>query len=287
MKVVEANIGNWAVQCIPEDGARISVLRYEGQDLLTANPAFFKAPEHFYGEYETRPVYGYDDCFPTVDSCVFQVESIEYKDHGELCWLTWKVKIEESSMICSLDCLHPKVTFRRILEFDGNKLRWRFELENTSDKYLVFLHVMHALLPLNQIQSIKLPEFAKCFDDINLVEPALKNAVQMAGHLLEIQPGSYEMLLLNEIDSGTVKIGLQNSINLLMSFDNKLFPTLGIWWNNAGYPDEAGLRRSECAFEPIPGTCSNLVHSADDGVCFSVEAGKSMNWEIIWEISKN
>src|SRR5664279_3911135 len=80
MKIVQANIGNWYVQCLPEDGARISVLRYEGQDLLTAIPSSFKAPDKFHGEYEIRPVYGYDDCFPTVESCLSLDKSIEYRD---------------------------------------------------------------------------------------------------------------------------------------------------------------------------------------------------------------
>jgi hypothetical protein len=71
-----------------------------------------------------------------------------------------------------------------------------------------------------------------------------------------------------------------------MSFDNKIFPTVGIWWNNGGYPREEGLKRIECAFEPIPGTCSNLSKSIKDGYYLSVEAGKSFCWEIGWTIEK-
>jgi len=286
MKIVEANFGNWYIQCLSDDGARISILRYEGQDLLTANPPSFKAPDQFYGAYETRPVYGYDDCFPTVDPCAFPDKSIEYKDHGELCWLDWQVKVESNKLICSVDCLNPRVTFKRILEFIGNRLIWQFEVENTSDMKIDFLHVMHALLPLSQIRSIELPGFAKILDDINLVVPSLKDADQVASHLLEIQSGGYEMLLLKDIDAGSVKLGLQNNLNLQMTFDNKLFPTLGIWWNNRGYPVEAGLRRAECAFEPIPGTCSNLFHSFNDEIYLRTEPGELLNWEISWEIQK-
>jgi hypothetical protein len=286
MKIVEANFGNWYIQCLSDDGARISILRYEGQDLLTANPPSFKAPDQFYGEYETRPVYGYDDCFPTVDPCAFPDKSIEYKDHGELCWLDWQVQVESNKLICSVDCLNPRVTFKRILEFIGNRLIWQFEVENTSDMKIDFLHVMHALLPLSQIRSIELPGFAKILDDINLVVPFLKDPDQVASHLLEIQSGGYEMLLLKDIDAGSVKLGLQNNLNLQMTFDNKLFPTLGIWWNNRGYPEEAGLRRAECAFEPIPGTCSNLFHSFNDEIYLRTEPGELLNWEISWEIQK-
>jgi hypothetical protein len=284
MKIVEANFGNWYIQCLSDDGARISILRYEGQDLLTANPPSFKAPDKFYGEYEIRPVYGYDDCFPTVESCLSLDKSIEYRDHGELCWLGWQVHIEGNNLICSTDCLNPKVTFKRILEFAGNKLRWSFEVVNTSNEKVSFLHVMHPLLPLDQIQSIELPEFSKCVDNINSVELILNNAQQIGDHLFAIQTGSYEMLFLREIDAGTLILGYKKNLYLEMSFDSKLFPTIGIWWNNGGYPEEEGLKRIECAFEPVPGTCSNLSKSFNDGTYLTAEPGNVLRWEINWKL---
>jgi hypothetical protein len=286
MKTIEATIGNWYIQCIPEDGARISVLRYEGQDLLTANPPSFKAPDKFYGEYELRPVYGYDDCFPTVESCFSLDKSIEYRDHGELCWLGWQVKADSNSLMCYTDCLNPRVTFKRILEFKGNKLTWRFEVDNLSTKKLAFLHVMHPLMPLEKIQSIVLPEFGNIVTRINSVEPDMKNPHELANYLLTLQPDHYEMFLLKEIIAGSVILGFQNGLNLQMSFDSKLFPTIGIWWNYAGYPEEEGLKRIECAFEPIPGTCSNLSESFKDGTYLSVERDKVLCWEIEWKIEK-
>ena len=284
MEIIKANFANWHIQCIPEDGARISVLRYEDQDLLTANPSSFRPPDKFYGEYETRPVYGYDDCFPSVDPCTYPDEQYECRDHGDLCWQKWQVKEEKNRLICFTDCLNQRGTFKRILEFTGNKLTWRFEVANTSVKSLVFLHVMHPLMPLDQIQSIELPEFGKILDDINLVESELKNAFEVANHLLAIQPGRYEMLLLNEIIEGSVKLGFQKGLTLNIRFDRKLFPTLGVWWNNTGYPDEEGLRRTECAFEPIPGTCSDLSKSFSNGISLITEPEKTFGWEIKWEM---
>ena len=70
MTTTIANFGTWHIQCIPEDGARISILKYDGYDLFTGNPSAFKPPEKFIGEFETRPVYGYDDCFPDRKSVV-------------------------------------------------------------------------------------------------------------------------------------------------------------------------------------------------------------------------
>ena len=286
MKIMETNFGNWYIQCIPDDGARISVLQYQGQDLLTTKPAWFEKPQKFYGEYETRPVYGYDDCFPTVDPCKSPNGSVQYRDHGELCWLTWDVQVNKNKLACSTTCPNPKVRFQRILEFDGNKLKWKFEVENLSHQMHAFLHVMHPLLPLDQVQSIELPEFAKSIDDNLSLKLKFNSPRQVVDHLFTIETGKYNMLLLRNIKDGAVKLGLQKDLFLQMYFDNNMFPTLGIWWNKNGYPVEDGLKRNECAFEPIPGTCSNLYSSYNEGVCLTVEPRKRTTWEIIWEMTK-
>jgi hypothetical protein len=145
---------------------------------------------------------------------------------------------------------------------------------------------MHPLLPLDQIQSIELPEFSKCVDDTNSIDLSLHNAQQIGDHLFAIQKGSYEMLFMREIYAGSVVLGYKKNLFLKISFDSKLFPTIGIWWNNAGYPEEESLKRNECAFEPIPGTCSNFSVSFKDGTYLSVERGKAFCWEIEWEIEK-
>ena len=286
MKIVKANIGNWHIQCLPEDGSRIPVLQFAGRDLLTTNPPAFKPPEKDYGEYETRPVYGYDDCFPSIDPCKYPDEDTTCRDHGELCWQKWQVKLNSNKLICSTDCLKPKVTFKRMLEFMGNTLKWKFEVVNVSDSKLAFLHVMHALMPRKEIQSIELPEFSKIIDEIKSVELDLKNSHEIGDHLLNIKSGAFEMLLLKNVNKGFVHLDFKKGLTLKIDYDFKMFPTIGIWWNNSGHPDEKGLQRNECAFEPIPGTNSNLSKSFKDGIYLNVEPGKTLSWEIKWEIEK-
>jgi len=92
------------------------------------------------------------------------------------------------------------------------------------------------------------------------------------------------MFLLKEIADGFVRLRFSNGVKLEIRFDRTLFPTLGIWWNNGGYP-EGGQLRTECAFEPIPGTSSDLSKSFNDGAYLSVEPGKPMIWEITWTVA--
>jgi len=286
MNIHKAGFEDWEIEYLPEDGARISILKYCGHDLLTSGPVGFKSPVKFSGEYETRPVYGYDDCFPTVDACRYPGGKFDCMDHGEICWKEWHTEIQGKRLICSVNCPEPAVNFKRIMTFEGNKLTWRFEVDGLSAERSVFLHVMHALLPPGNIINLEIPESRKIIDEIKSNETGLKSSAELGECLLAFQPGSFGMFLLREIAEGIVKLGLSSGLKLEISFDNKLFPTLGIWWNNGGYP-ETGQLRTECAFEPIPGTCSDLSKSVRDGVYLSVEPGKSIMWEIKWTILNN
>jgi hypothetical protein len=286
MNIVKADFGDWEVEYLPDDGARISVLKYRGHNLLTSEPVDFKPPVSFTGEYETRPVFGYDDCFPTVDPCAYPGGRFDCRDHGEICWQKWQTKISGNSLICSTDCVSPPVNFKRIMTFEGKRLRWRFEVLSLTEEQSVFLHVMHALLPTDKITDLEIPECRKIFDEVKSEETGLKGSAELGEYLLAFQPGSFGMFLLRGLSSGSVKLRFSSGLKLEIRFDHKLFPTLGIWWNKAGYP-ESGQHRTECAFEPVPGTCSDLSKSFRDGIFLSVDPGKPMIWEIIWTVHHN
>lgn len=231
------------MECLLADGARLRRLQYDGVDLLTTPPAVFRPPSRDYGRYETRPVYGYDDCFPTVDPCD------DWPDHGELCWLPWRGSIKE----CSVHSEKWPVVFTRRLTFGERSLLWSFAAANHGDQPLAAQHVMHALMPLDQITATDLA-------------------------LPEVPPGKYEMLFLPA--TGQFTLTFRAGLRLRVTFDPKLFPTVGVWLNNNGYPDEDGCRRCECAFEPTPGKTSRL----SDGTTMILPPRGELTWQVKWEI---
>jgi len=140
-----------------EEGGRLTVLRYGGQDLLTTPPAAFLPPSEDYGQYETQPVYGYDDCFPTVDACTFPVQEWTVPDHGELCWLPWKVVVEPAQLLFEVKSEKLPITFRRSMGFQPSSLNWVFEITNAGGVEIPFLHIMHGLMPLREIVRVRVP----------------------------------------------------------------------------------------------------------------------------------
>ena len=274
--------GPWQAECLPGDGARLSRLAFNGQDLLTRPAAAFQPPKRDWGVYETRPVYGYDDCLPTVDSCRHPTLDWIIPDHGELCWLPWQVRVE-SGLDCRVRSRNMPLEFRRRLEFDGSRLTWHFEARNNGAVPIQFQHVMHALMPPEAIAGIMLPEFELAFDEIRRGPAAFQNPSETAKNLLSLPHGQYTMLLLRQVRDGRLAIRFQSGLLLRIQFPADLFPTLGIWWNRNGYPDEDGCRRSECAFEPMPGPGSSLADAASANTCLIAPPQSALEWSVIWE----
>lgn len=279
-----SKFGDWEVEALPEDGARLSRLRFRGYDLLTTAPAAFRAPASNYGEYEIRPVYGYDDCFPTVDACRFPGRAWSVPDHGELCWLTWDMVAEGSRLTFLAQSENLPITFRRSIIFGDVSLKWSFEVTNSGNESVPFLHVMHPLMPLDEVAGIELPPFSNGFEEITRTATGLNDPAGVERFLLDQPRGAARMALLRGVREGRFGISYRNGLRLTVTFPAELFPTIGIWWNNLGYPDENGCRRNECAFEPVPGNTGSLAKSHQDGLCLSVGAEDRFSWEINWEI---
>ena len=282
--VIKADYGSWEVECLPEDGARISSLKYKGYELLTTAPSSFTSPREDYGEFETRPVYGYDDCFPSCDECIYPELDFKCRDHGQLCWENWDVTQTNNGILCSIEIKEPSVRFTRSLKFTDDSVVWNFEVSNRTTKPLPFLHIMHPLMRLKEIINMELPGFVSIVDENKNVNLPLTSPSGVNIYLKLIKQGDFRMLLMEEIKEGRACITFKNGMILEIGFDPELFPTFGIWWNNSAYPNEDGIRRNECAFEPIPGTSSNLATSFNDGSFLMVEPEKTFDWKVKWEV---
>jgi hypothetical protein len=277
--------GPWSVSYSPEDGARLDHLKFNNYDLLTTEPKSFRPPTTDYGLYEIRPVYGYDDCFPSCDPCKYPGSDWNIPDHGEICWLKWMVTEEKNRLLCNVKSKALPVIFKREMIFNENNLVWKFEVQNNGDVTMPFVHIIHPLMPLDEIIDIKLPEFETAYDEIADQTMDLKDEKSIKKFLFNQKKGTANMLFLQNVQSGKMSWIYKNNLQLKMNFPVELFPTIGIWWNNTAYPDEDGCRRNECAFEPVPGPVSVLTDAYKNGSCLSVPPRKSFTWEITWEIS--
>lgn len=273
----------WFVEFTPEDGARLNRLCFHKYDLLTTEPDQFAPPSTDYGMYETRPVYGYDDCFPSVEVSKYPEKEWIVPDHGELCWLKWDVEKQKNELVFSVNSKILPLHFQRIMRFADSKLEWTFKVTNSGENVLPFQHIIHPLMKLNDIIEINLPSFTSVNNEKG-ENIQLKNPKSVESFLLTRDIGETNMLFLQNIKEGRMSWAYENGLQLEMTFPVAQFPTIGIWWNNNGYPDEDGCRRKECAFEPVPGPSSSLSHAYEEDQALYVNPDETFSWQIIWDL---
>lgn len=277
--------GPWIVEYDLEDGGRLARLSYDGYDLLTGEPAVFRPPQKDYGEFEKRPVYGYDDCFPTIGKCEYPGSGRNLPDHGEACWLQWELTEEPDGLTFEVASELTPLVFKRKMTFTPSSLVWSFEVSNRSDRSLPFQHSMHSLLRPEEIVSMELPEFASAYDWNRKQELSFTTPSEVEKFLSDLPHGSVEMIFLRGVRGDKYSWSYSNGTRIEADVPFKYFPTLGIWWNKGGYPDEEGLARSECAFEPIAGNTAILGQGYAEGNCLTVGGNGKVTWEIQWKVT--
>ncbi|MHC4718548.1 MAG: hypothetical protein ACYS5V_16380, partial [Planctomycetota bacterium] len=208
-------------------------------------------------------------CFPTVDACAYPAgDGFDVPDHGELCWLPWQVRAEADRLDCRA----------------RSALRWAFQIANHADRSVPCLHVMHALMPPQEIVHLRLPARDAIHDESREGIPPWAGGDDPAAYLLTARPRTAHMLLLRRCGAGRAEVGLGGGPTIEIVWPLELFPTLGIWWNNGGHPDEDACRRHECALEPMPGSTSSLASSHADGMHLTVPPRDSLSWSITWTV---
>ncbi|MCK5844810.1 MAG: hypothetical protein KAG97_08895, partial [Victivallales bacterium] len=83
---------------------------------------------------------------------------------------------------------------------------------------------------------------------------------------------------------GAFSITFKSGFRLDVEYPTRLFPTLGVWWNNRAHPDESGCRRSELAIEPIPGSDAFLSNAAAEGTALRALPNSSTAWQVVWRV---
>jgi hypothetical protein len=267
----------------PERGARIESLSWRGHEFLTSAPAVFRPPEKDCGLYETHPVYGYDDCFPSVDACVCPDSGASIPDHGALWQIPWDFRVSGDSVTFSAKPEFPNAVFTRKMTFGESDLKWSFSVQNLSvDKPLFFNHVMHPLMPLDSVAGLCLPDCGSVFDEArNEPVPGAK-AEDAAETLLSVSDGRSEMLILRGIKNGEFKIRFKAGFELKVNFPAEIFGSLALWWNKGGWPPGPGSKRREFAIEPLAGPFSSLAKNRALGQCQSAPPAGTATHETVW-----
>ncbi len=149
------------VVVLPGLGAKISSLRWQGDEILAQNPrkplrlARYAAP---YAEFDAS---GFDECLPTVGPCLYPEDpwqNVEVPDHGEVWSIPWAWEVQPDALHLSCRSIRFSYEFHKSLSVPApGCLRLRYALVNRAGAPFKFLWSSHPLLALRPGMRIYLP----------------------------------------------------------------------------------------------------------------------------------
>ena len=283
--------GDWEIEC-DSAGGRLTRAAWRGRSLLTQPHlpgGVFVAPDPKWGEYETRPVFGYDDCWPSLAVSAWPGRDRLVRDHGELCWLEWAVTAGADALQATAADPAGEWTFTRTLSCLGIALRFDFLCTNTGQRPLCMSWAGHALVLPASVHDLLLPEFERVRCDYPAEsgrenEPA--DAAQVWPFLKALPRGEAVMLVLEHCQSPALTV-LFDGARWTMAIEGVERPSLGLWYNAGGYPPEPGLQREEFGLEWMLTPECALEQAAPSGTAIIVAPGEACCWAVIWSLEEH
>jgi hypothetical protein len=281
--------GVWQVVCYPEDGGRIASVRWNGHELMTqphAPAGGFRAPAAEFGEYESRPVFGYDDCWPTLRPSQWPGVGIQARDHGEICWKEWRVSDEDGALRASTFDAARGWHFERVIDADDDCLTFRFTCTNTGKGILPFHWAGHGLTPPTAAEELRVPRFGS----VQLEHPVrlsldLRTPEDVRHYLVSQRSGTALFMVLKGLTSHAVTVGT-GEMEWTLSLTGIDSPAMGIWYNRRGFPTPGDLSRDEFGVEWMTGPDIGLADAVEAGTAIMLRPGESKRWGVTWDVSR-
>jgi hypothetical protein len=150
------------VRVLPEVGAKIYDLIWKptGKNILWHNPRIAPQTYPIESEFDNYWCGGWDDAFPTADSCVFRNQ--RYPDLGELRSLRWAVdstKIEAGDTGAQLSAFGPISPVKAVkrIAVERNVFRMNYEITNLGPMDLEFLWGTHPAVAITPDSILRIP----------------------------------------------------------------------------------------------------------------------------------
>lgn len=279
---------DWEVESDP-DGGRLTRVCWRGRSLLTGPHlpgGTFTPPDPAWGEYETRPVFGYDDCWPSLEVSAWPGRDRRVRDHGELCWLRWALDASPEALQGRVADPDGEWSFRRVLSCDAGALRFDFTVRNMGSRPLAMTWAGHALVRPGNVRSLKLPA---CRSVTREYPPPSSRfaggAADVWSALLALPDNEPAMLVLRHCLESEFRVDFDGFL-WRVEIQGVERPSLGLWYNPGAYPPEPGLQREEFGLEWMLTPECLLEDAAANGNAMMVAPRDELRWAVTWSIEE-
>lgn len=265
-------------------------------------------PAYHGADYSMFDASGFDECFPTIEASELTIKNtgederkISFPDHGELWSKEWEYEIYGNSIKFYTEGVNAKYRIRKSVALKENRLIVDYNLFNNSDFPLNYIWSAHPLLAVDEGDRIIMPgEIDKLFlnwaSDIKLgrfgeyIKWTALNGGNNEKSLAKIKKKEAGIALkgfTDMLEKGYAGLfRQQKNESILISFDSKKLPYLGVWLCYGGWPVESRKKHFTIALEPTTGRPDSLSESVKRNECSIIGTGEEKKWQVefsLWE----
>lgn len=297
------NNGFLQVEILPEEGGRVQSLRScaSGVEFLMQS----KEPRTHWtasmdAEFRNGSAAGIEECLPSVALSPASTEGGPVPDHGDFWQLAWQLEqgATPQDAAVSAEGFSRPLRFCKEFSLRQQTLSIRYTVRNTSQAPVSFLYACHPLLAVDMGDRIALPSSIR---SLNLhssrkqrlgVSHSTVGWPRHMGHDLSYVQSEErciaEMLYSDRLSEGFC--GLYRTASkqgIVMRFDPKTLPYLGLWLCYGGWPDStSGSKQYAVAPEPTFAPYGSLLEAQQHNAAYVLAPDTSCNWSIHFEVTQ-
>jgi galactose mutarotase-like enzyme len=217
-----------------------------------------------------------DECLPTVSLSTDQTGAVNAPDHGDLWRNGWRIlEQDDSSVVLTTECFSLPLSFTRKLSVHASQLRVEYNIRNLAQTPVPFLYACHPLYAVNPGDRVILPNEVRCLYLHYSLGDRIGNAGERVAWPLagkrdqkisldkvgNRSDGTAEMLYTTNLTHGICALyRSQRHQALVVRFNTRALPYLGLWFCNGGWPDNPDMERQYAvALEPTVAPYGSLV----------------------------
>lgn len=274
------------VDILPEVGGKIAQIHYKASQCnLLIPPQRPYRPIPIDGDWLKHDTSGMDDCFPNVAAGTYPEppwSGAKLPDLGEWTHLVWSIEKSERGELVMRAEGHalPYTAIKAIRFADEHTLHFSYSVVNHGPHSFRYLWSAHPLIAVGERFELEFPHGDLTF---RLFPPTADSFTwpNFKGTQLSndwIPSGTTLKIFVTGFSQGTCELALPNH-TLRFAFDTHVLPSVGIWFNNFGFPRD-GNRPFRCiAVEPCT-TSSDLLDHLDASAYAQVPPRATALWEM-------
>lgn len=274
------------VDILPEVGGKIAQIHDKASqcDLLIPPQRPYRTIP-IDGDWLKHDTSGMDDCFPNIAAGIYPEppwSGAKLPDLGEWTHLVWSVEKSERTGIVMRAEGHvlPYTAIRSVRFADEHTLHFSHRVVNHGPHPFRYLWSAHPLISVGEQFELQFPPGDLAYR-LFPPKPDTFNWPIFQGTRLSsewIPSGTTLKIFVTGLSEGTCSIVLPN-YTLRFVFDPNVLPSVGIWFNNFGFP-RASEQPFRCiAVEPCT-TPSDLLDHLDRSAYPRIPAGATTQWEM-------